>query len=410
MASFDDMRFSVALSREPDGLNAAAHAVRTVRADLHERPADLACLFLSIDHADDAERIASFIRHEIGRPVLIGCTGEGVIGGSEEIESGPALALWAAALPGVSLLPVRLTPHADDGAVEGWPEASTGLERPVFLMMAEPFSAPMDDILAEAADRYPGARVIGGMAGGGRDLGENRLILNEDVYDRGAVAVALSGPIAIRTIVSQGCRPLGERYVVTKAENNVIYELSGVPALARLETMFKGLSADDRELAQRALHLGIVIDEHRNSFERGDFLVRNLIGADRTAASIAIGDLVSEGQTVQFHVRDADAASEDLRILIGRDRTGHRTRPKGALLFSCCGRGRGLFGTPNHDVTTVRSLAGVIPIAGFFAQGEIGPVGGSNFVHGYTASVAIFAERIDLTMEEEHEGSVGGRL
>jgi small ligand-binding sensory domain FIST len=259
------------------------------------------------------------------------------------------------------------------------------------ILLADPFSTPVDEVLAVLADRCPGSAAIGGLAGGGHDSGENRLILNDEVYDGGLVGVALSGRIAVRMVVSQGCRPIGEPYVVTKAEQNVIHELGGVPALERLQTLFESLGSDERRIAQRALHLGIVIDEHRDRFERGDFLVRNLIGADRGSGSVAIGDQVQEGQTVQFHVRDAQSASEDLNLLLAADRSIHRA-PLGALLFSCCGRGRGLFGRPHHDITAVREREGDVPIAGFFAQGEIGPVGGGNFLHGYTASLALFSE------------------
>jgi len=233
---------------------------------------------------------------------------------------------------------------------------------------------------------------IGGMAGGGHDEGENRLLLNETVHEGGLVGVAISGNVSVRAVVSQGCRPIGERYVVTKADRNVIHELGGVPALDQLRTMFETLSSHDRNLAQNALHVGVVMDEQRNRFERGDFLVRNLIGADRTSGSLAIGDLLTEGQTVQFHVRDAQSASEDLHLLLAADRSRHPQPPLGALLFSCCGRGRGLFGRPHHDVTVLRERTGEIPVAGFFAQGEIGPVGGANFLHGYTASIALFSK------------------
>jgi small ligand-binding sensory domain FIST len=297
-------------------------------------------------------------------------------------------------MPDVTLTPLRLSsPQGADGlTIHGWPEGlGAKRQKPAFILLADPFSTPVDEVLSVLADRCPGSAAIGGLAGGGHDFGENRLILNDEVYDGGLVGVALSGRIAVRMVVSQGCRPIGEPYVVTKAEQNVIHELGGVPALERLQTLFESLGGDERRIAQRALHLGIVIDEHRDRFERGDFLVRNLIGADRGSGSVAIGDQVQEGQTVQFHLRDAQSASEDLNLLLAADRSIHRA-PLGALLFSCCGRGRGLFGRPHHDITTVREREGDVPIAGFFAQGEIGPVGGSNFLHGYTASLALFSE------------------
>jgi small ligand-binding sensory domain FIST len=265
-------------------------------------------------------------------------------------------------------------------------------EAPTFILLADPFTTPMAEALTVLADRWPGAAAIGGLAGGGRNQGDHRLLLNDTVHDNGLVGVALSGPLSIRTVVSQGCRPIGDPFVVTRAEQNVIHELGGEPALERLQAVFESLAGDERRMAHQALHVGIVIDEHRERFERGDFLIRNLIGADRSSGSVAIGDQVQEGQTVQFHLRDAKSASEDLNLLLALDRTKHEQPPLGALLFSCCGRGHGLFGKPHHDITVLRERVGEIPAAGFFAQGEIGPVGGSNFLHGYTASLALFSE------------------
>jgi small ligand-binding sensory domain FIST len=250
----------------------------------------------------------------------------------------------------------------------------------------------MQEVLSLMSDRYPHGKAVGGLAGGGQDSGENRLLLNDQIFDGGVVGVQLTGPIAVRTVTSQGCRPIGERFVVTRAEQNLIYELGGVSALKRLQDVFESLGGAQRRDAHRAVHLGIVIDEHQSHFERGDFLVRNLIGADQQAGAIAIGDIVQEGQTVQFHLRDAKSASDDLHFLLAADRTTHQSPPLGALLFSCCGRGEGLFGQPHHDSGVVQERLGSIPTAGFFAQGEIGPVGGRNFLHGYTASVVIFSE------------------
>jgi small ligand-binding sensory domain FIST len=193
-------------------------------------------------------------------------------------------------------------------------------------------------------------------------------------------------------VISQGCQPIGERFVVTKADQHLVYELGGQPALKRLQDAFESLEGVNRRDAHRMLHVGIVIDEHRSRFERGDFLVRNLVGADQRLGAIAIGDTVREGQTLQFHLRDAKSASEDLHFLLAADRSRHHRPPLGALLFSCCGRGEGLFGRPHHDSGGVQERFGHVPLAGFFAQGEIGPVGGRNFLHGYTASLALFAE------------------
>ena len=390
------LKFSVAVSRNNDAAKAGIEISEAVRRGLDREPADLAFLFFSPHYVETAEDLAAAVRAELDPRVLLGCTGEGVIAESEEIEGDPAVALWAARLPGASVSPIRLsfTQQQEEGfTVSGWPDLpAEGSEAPTFLLLAEPFSTPVDEVLSSMADRYPGSLAIGGLAGGGHDFGQNRVLLNDEVHDSGLVGVAVSGPVSVRTLVSQGCRPIGERFVVTRAEKNVIHELGGSPALARLETVFKSLGSAERRMAHRALHVGIVMDEQRNRFERGDFLIRNLVGADRTTGSVAIGDLVREGQTVQFHIRDAGSASEDLNLLLTAERSKDARPTRGALLFSCCGRGRGLFGRPHHDVMTVRERMGDIPIAGFFAQGEIGPVGGSNFLHGYTASVALFSE------------------
>lgn len=389
------LRFSAVVSRDTNAVQAGRDLGQATRRALGEGPTDLAFLFFSPHYAEQSTDLAAAVRRELAPDLLVGCTGEGIIGGTEEIESAPAISLWAARLPGVSMTPIRLSCSQDeDGiSVSGWPdELVSGPALPSFLLLGDPFSTGVDEALSLIAERCPGSMAIGGMAGGGRDVGENRMVLNDEVYEGGLVGVALSGPLSIRTVVSQGCRPIGERYVVTKAENNVIHELGGVPALERLQTVFETLSGGERRLAHRALHIGVVMNEQRNRFERGDFLVRNLIGADRNSGSVAIGDMIKVGQTVQFHIRDAQSASEDLHLMLAADRSRHQQPPLGALLFSCCGRGRGLFGQPHHDVTVLHERAGNIPVAGFFAQGEIGPVGGTNFLHGYTASVALFCE------------------
>lgn len=385
--------FAAAVSRAEDPREAGRQLAKRLTERLGTEPLDLAFLFLSAHHAGAAQDLSRAFRDEIDPHVTLGCTGEGVIAEDHEIEDGSAAAVWAARLPGVRVTPVRLSPASENRPAfgAGWTgDLGTSQERPVFILLADPFSAPMNEVFATIAERWPGASAIGGLAGGGRDWGENRLLLNEEVYDGGLVGVALTGAVNIRTVISQGCRPVGERYVVTRAEHNVIHELGGKSALEQLQSVFHALPAAEQRLAHQALHLGIVIDEHKSAFERGDFLVRNLIGADRTVGSLAVGETVQEGQTVQFHVRDAEAASEDLSELVARDHARHQDQPLGALLFSCCARGRGLFGRPDHDVGVVRKEWSGLPLAGFFAQGEIGPVGSNNYLHGYTASLVLF--------------------
>jgi small ligand-binding sensory domain FIST len=389
------LKFAASVSREARSREAGAAVAQAARRGLDGKQADLACLFFSPHHAESAEELVEAVREELTPSLLIGCSGEGVIGGGEEIESAPAVTLWTAGLPGVALTPFRLTADRDDYGMSltGWPgRLDESPEQPSFVLLADPFSTPMDEVFALLSERCHGAPAIGGLAGGGQDQGGNRMVLDGDVHDGGLVGVAISGPVSVRTVISQGCRPIGERYMVTRAEQNVIHELSGEPALERLKALFGSLGDEEQRLAQRALHIGVVMDEQRNRFERGDFLVRNLIGADQRSGSVAIGDVVREGQTVQFHLRDAQSATEDLHLMLAAERARHPQSPLGALVFSCCGRGRGLFGRPHHDVSVLKERIGEVPTAGFFAQGEIGPVGGENFLHGYTASVALFSE------------------
>jgi small ligand-binding sensory domain FIST len=386
------LQFATALSRKTDTEAATRDLADAIRIQIGTTPIDLAFVFFSGHHATKIAMISAMLRKELRAKVCLGCSGEGVIAGSEEIETSAALTVWVACLPEVTVTPLQISvSHLQDQIrMLGWPEP--GLEDSIFLLLADPFSTPMQEVLSLMTDRYPNGIVGGGLAGGGQDSGENRLLLNDQVFDEGVVGVQLTGPIAVRTVTSQGCCPIGERFVVTRAEQNLIFELGGVSALKRLQDVFESLGGAQRRDAHRALHLGIVIDEHGSHFERGDFLVRNLIGADQQAGAVAIGDVVQEGQTVQFHLRDAKSASDDLHILLAADRAAHRNPPLGALLFSCCGRGEGLFGRPHHDSGVVQERLGPIPMAGFFAQGEIGPVGGRNFLHGYTASVVIFSE------------------
>jgi small ligand-binding sensory domain FIST len=389
------MRIASSLSRLSDAESAADELVRLVREQLGSAPVDLAFLFVSAHHIDQAAALSEAVRLALAPKTFVGCTGEGIIATAREVEQGPAATLWAGHLPAVAVQPLRLSFSSvhDQFSLHGWPEESfAGDSDPIFLLFADPFSTPMQDVLSLIEVRYPGAAALGGLAGGGRDLGETKLLLDEEVFSDGLVGVALAGNVMVRTVISQGCRPIGERFIVTKADHNVIHELGGEPALSCLEKLFSSLSSSERSLAQRALHIGIAMDEQRAQFRCGDFLVRNLIGADQQTGAMVIGDVVQEGQTVQFQVRDADSADKDLRHLLGGPGKTAEGMPQGALLFSCCGRGKGLFGRADHDAGVLEEQMGRIPVSGFFAQGEVGPVGGRNFLHGYTASIALFLD------------------
>jgi small ligand-binding sensory domain FIST len=393
----DALRFASALSTDPDGRRAAREACREATAAL-DAPADLAVAFVSHQYGSDLAPLAAELYQACGARYLLGCTAETVIGRQIEVEDRPAISVWLAHLPGVSVIPLELeferTPEG--GTFVGWPEGlpPTWPAGSAVIALAEPFSFPADVWLSRLAEDQPGVPVMGGMASGGHEPGTNRVLLNDRWLDSGAVAVLLHGSLEVRSLVSQGCRPIGRPMVVTKAERQIILELGGKPALAQLQALFDELPTEDQLLVQQGLHVGRVINEYQEQFGRGDFLVRNCIGADRATGAIAVGDFFRTGQTVQFHVRDAATADEDLRVMLASLADSDRPPPAGALLFSCNGRGSRLFDQPHHDATAVaEALGDTLPLAGFFAQGELGPVGGKNFVHGYTASLALFSPK-----------------
>lgn len=395
-ASPNRLRFAAALSTLSDARQAAAEACQRAGQSL-AAPVSLAMVFVSPHHAGELEAIGGEVRERLSPGCLLGCTGESIVGNAQEVEEAPAIALWLATLPGVSITPMHLnfekTPEGP--TVVGWPDDLPDVwpADAALLLFCEPFSFPADWLLERLNEDRPGTAVIGGMASGAHSPGGNRLLVNGDVFNQGAVGALVHGPVRIETVVSQGCRPIGRTFVVTKAEQNVIFELSGKPALAQLQAVFDELSPGDQRLVQQGLHVGRVINEYQDGFERGDFLVRNCIGADRNTGAMAIGDYVRTGQTVQFHVRDARTADEDLRELVRSAQEKRKVAAEGALLFTCNGRGTRMFAAPHHDAGVLSELLGEIPLAGFFAQGEIGPIGGKNFIHGFTASAALFSPR-----------------
>jgi small ligand-binding sensory domain FIST len=378
--------FASALSQHPIATQAVGEAAGEILERLDGKGCDLAVCFASTHHVGAFEDIGPALRNILEPRVLVGGTAVAVAGGAHEIEENPALTVFAARLEGATLTPVtlRVQETPDGAALTGWPS----LDRPpaCLLLFADPFTFPVDAFLQRVNRDLPGLQIIGGLASAAGSPGGNRLVLDDGVAGEGAVGVFVDGgSIEVRTLVSQGCRPIGRPYVVTRAEQNLIEELGGKPAIERLQELAGAASEEERELLRGGLHVGLVVDEHKAEFSRGDFLVRNLLGADENSGALAVGEQVSVGQTVQFHVRDAAAADEDLReMLTGVDADA-------ALLFTCNGRGRHLFTVPDHDAGMVENLLGPIPLAGAFCAGEIGPVGGRNFLHGFTASLALFA-------------------
>ncbi len=385
------MRIGAGLSLTPDPAAAGAGAAREALERLGGAPASLALLFASPHHADGAAAVLEAVREEAAPGHLVGCVAEAVLGGDREVEGEPAVAVWLASLPGpTEAFHLEFVRTADGGVLAGYPLEGAGPG--VYLVIADPFTFPADLLLRYVNERLPGAVVMGGMASGAAGPGDTRLFLDDRVLASGAVGARLPA-VRLRPLVSQGCRPIGALYTVTAAEGNVILELGGRPPLERLREIAGRLAPSDRDALQGGVLLGIVIDEYKEEPGPGDFLVRGVLGFDPERGSMAVGEEVEVGRSVRFHVRDARAADHDLRAVLEAElaRLGP-DRPAGALLFTCNGRGSRLFDEPSHDAALVSRLLGGLPLAGFFCAGEIGPVGGRNFLHGFTASVALFVE------------------
>ena len=354
---------------------------------------DLALLFASADYAADYAELLAAAQKALGARCLIGCSGQGVIGRDREVEHEPAISVLAFSLPGVELHAL----HLEEEEIED--EAATaaliqeGVEHSevkAWLLFADPFSFDADRLLALLVGSYPGAPLVGGLASGDFGRQQTFLFLGGQVFDQGAVALAIGGPYRVQTVVSQGAEPIGETWTITSVQGNLVETLGMRPAVDILLETFRALTPETQERARTNLLVGLAMDEYRDEFGRGDFLIRNLMGIDRERGAIAIGAMPRVGQTLQFQLRDPAAADADLVELLGRAKSELAGQtPAGALLCSCNGRGIGLFGAPDHDARTVSEILGPLPLAGFFCNGEIGPVGGKPFLHGFTASIAL---------------------
>jgi small ligand-binding sensory domain FIST len=378
--------FAASLSQHPLPTHAVGEVIGHALEQVGEAP-DLAVLFVTAAHAGAMEDIARAVREVLRPGCQLAASAVSVLAGAQEVEEQPAMALWAARL-GERVTPVRLTaaPSPDGMQISGMPALEPGDDR-VLVLLADPFTFPVDQLLEQLTEEAPTLRVAGGMASAARGPGGNRLVLDGAVTADGAVGALLPAGASVTTVVSQGCRPIGDPMTVTRSEGQVVYELAGRPALERLVELLGSLSEEERALAQQGIHLGHVIDEHKAEFTRGDFLIRNVLGGDRDAGAIAVGDDVQLGATVQFQVRDASSADEDLRELLAGEHAAS------ALVFTCNGRGMRLFGQPDHDAEVIDAHVEGGATAGMFCAGELGPVGGQSFLHGFTASVLLFNGR-----------------
>lgn len=385
------MQFFAALSRQRD-TDAAIEEILAQVQQSKIAATDFAALFVTYHHNATVWRSAARLREMLRPQVMAGCTACGVIGVQEEIEEEPGISLLLGSMPGVQLTPFHIGESDWDALIDD-PHAlcarvGTVAQTRAYMLLCDGYTTPIVELLEAFDSLKPRAPVFGGLASGAFRSGQNVLILDDMLYYEGAVGVAFSGPLSLQTVVSQGCRPIGRRMLVTGAQDNTIATLSRRPALEVAEEMFHELSEEERLLLTQGVFLGVAMNEHQAEFQRGDFLIRNVVGVNQQDGSILVTDYIRAGQTVQFHIRDASTADEDLRQLMLPVRDN--APPAGGLLFSCNGRGRQMFPLPHHDIQTVLNVVPQTPIAGLFAQGEIGPVGSRSFIHGHTASIVFF--------------------
>ena len=393
------MKWATAISRRTSFEDAVQECAEKVWEALGPGDVSLAFIFVTPHFAAYYPRVPSLVARHLGPEALAGCSGGGVIGGGEEVERAAAVTLVAARLPGVEVKTFRIAEALPD--LDGPPEAWRRLTgpgpkgEPQLVMIVDPFSVPAEALLAGLDYAFPGSPKVGGLASGGLSPGMNALFLDGEVFTDGVVGVSLEGNVAIDTVVAQGCRPIGETMQVTGCKGNLLYELDGRPAIEAIQELFTTLDDRDRSLAQTALFVGVLMDEFSEKPGVGEFLIRNLIGVDPRRGAVAVGENLQEGMRLRFHLRDAQTSAEDLNDMLAGYNEVAPDGPgvAGALLFSCLGRGEGLYRQANFDTGVFHDHLRDVPVGGFFCNGEIGPVGHTTFLHGYTSSFGLFRPR-----------------
>ncbi|OGR86293.1 MAG: hypothetical protein A3A86_07020 [Elusimicrobia bacterium RIFCSPLOWO2_01_FULL_60_11] len=388
------MRWASASSDNPVFETAVEECCRHISKELGGEP-DLAVVFVSMQHLGSYADVPARIYKRMRPARLIGCSAGGVIGGGREIEQKTGVSITAALLPGVEIATFHIGNDGlpgPDARPKAWHELTgvTPERSPSFILLADPFSFDAENFLKGMDYAFSKSTKVGGLASGARKPGENALFIGHEVYREGLIGAALTGDIRVDAVVAQGCRPIGEPLLITACDGNVLLELNDEPPLKVLEDVYGTLTPRDQELVKSSLFLGVVMDATMSDYARGDFLIRNIVGADAEKGILAVGTDLREGQTVQFHLRDAQTSAEDLDLMLANYASERTNGAAGSLLFSCLGRGVYLYGTPDHDTKAFQKSVGNIPVGGFFCNGEMGPVKNTTYLHGYTSCFGIF--------------------
>lgn len=390
--------FSIAAHWSGDFDEAGLQAwAEDLRSRLRAPQASLGLVFMSPRLFSEARQILEILRVHARVPLLAGCSSQGLIVGAEELEQDSGLTFGLYYLPGVDLKGFHISQEqVEEANGPGYWRLETGIEPEQtngWLAFIDPFHLDSEAWIRTWNEAYAPLPVLGGLASGDSSEQRTQVYLNGDVFESGGVAISVGGAVKLAGVISQGCTPIGETWTLTKVEQNIIHEIGNRPAYQVLAETFSQLSQEEQKNARGNIFIGLVVNEYLDDFHRGDFLIRNLLGADAKSGSIAVAALPRLGQTVQFQRRSADAATEDMKELLTRAKKGLAGAVVyGGCLCSCNGRGQNLFGEPNHDAHMVQQRFGPFGLAGFFCNGEIGPVGEKNFLHGYTASLALFVK------------------
>lgn len=351
-------------------------------------PASLTFAFVTADYLPHLEEFTDIVRVDSHSPEVVGSTGTGTIQNGTEFELQPGFSLMSLQIaddqPSITTFSADEIQSCENPA---WLKSRLPMADS-YILMANPFHFPPDDWLESLNTAFPDTPVVGGLASGGNDESTMGVFYNGKSVD-GALLVGLRGALKLVPVVSQGCRPIGEPLPVTRADQNVVYSLGSRPAYQALEAAFESLTDMEKSAAQGNLFVGLANNEYIDEFQSGDFLIRNIIGADPGSGAVVIAGIPRIGQTLQYQLRDRVAADNDLLRALDQQWTGATHEVIGSLIFSCTGRGKGMFSTPHHDASTIQSVAGVHPSAGFFCNGEIGPIAHKNCSHSYTASIAL---------------------